>query len=133
MTEILAPISPGELIDKLTILRLKSENITQKNKRANVAHEQDRLQSIAKAALPESPALRMLWHSLYEINANLWAIEDDIRACDSLGDFGPEFVALARAVYVSNDERAAIKREINVLLGSAIIEEKSYFSKGANE
>ena len=130
MTEILVPTSPGELIDKLTILRLKSEKMTDPDKLAHVRHEQQILQSIADRTLPASDALSRLWERLYEINADLWSIEDDIRDFEAASDFGPGFVALARSVYVTNDQRAAVKKEINLLLGSAIVEEKSYSDYG---
>lgn len=130
MTEILVPTSPGELIDKLTILRLKSEKITDPAKLANVRHEMDTLSATADQNVPNSDELRKLWDELYAINADLWVVEDDIRACEARSDFGPNFVALARAVYVTNDERARVKKEINLLLGSQIIEEKSYFDFG---
>ena len=128
MTDILIPVAPGELIDKLTILRLKAENITDPAKLRNVRHELQVLQRVADAALPDSADLQALWARLYQINKDLWQIEDDIRACEARRDFGSAFVALARAVYVTNDERAAVKKEMNVLLGSAIVEEKSYHS-----
>jgi len=128
MSDILVPIAPGELVDKLTILRIKSENITDDAKLANVHHELTALQTIADEKLAPSDSLTKLWEQLYRINGDLWTIEDDIRACESRSDFGPAFVALARAVYVTNDERAVIKRRINLLLGSAMIEEKSYHS-----
>ncbi|WP_394155464.1 DUF6165 family protein [Loktanella salsilacus] len=128
MKDILVPTAPGELIDKLTILRLKAEHINDAAKLANVKHEQQVLTAIADAALPQSDALAKLWDELYRINGDLWVIEDDIRAFEARGDFGPGFVALARAVYVTNDERAAIKKRINLLLGSAIVEEKSYYA-----
>lgn len=124
------PTAPGELIDKLTILRLKAEKISDPVKLANVRHEQAALKQTADAALPASAELRALWEQLYQINAALWVIEDDIRACESRADFGPEFIRLARAVYVTNDSRAAVKKQINLLLGSAIIEEKSYHDHG---
>ena len=124
------PTAPGELIDKLTILRLKSEKITDPAKLVNVWHEQAALQATADAALSASAELPALWEQLYQINAALWAIEDDIRACESRTDFGPDFIRLARAVYVTNDSRAAVKKQINLLLGSAIIEEKSYHEHG---
>lgn len=130
MTEILVPTSPGELIDKLTILRLKSEKIADASKLRNVIHEQTALTKTAKAAIPMSDALRALWDDLYEVNADLWVIEDDIRACEAKSDFGPAFIALARAVYVTNDERARLKKDINLLLGSQIVEEKSYTEFG---
>jgi len=128
MSDILVPISPGELVDKLTILRIKSEHITDEAKLANVRHEFEALQKIADEKLPQSENLSKLWNQLYQINGDLWAIEDDVRACESRSDFGPAFIALARAVYVTNDERAVIKRRINLLLGSQMIEEKSYHS-----
>ena len=130
MKEILVPTAPGELIDKLTILRLKSEKITDAVKLANVRHEMGVLQKTADEAIEMSAELRRLWNALYDINADLWVIEDDIRAFESRVDFGSGFVALARAVYVTNDERARIKKEINLLLGSQIVEEKSYFDFG---
>lgn len=128
MNDILVPTSPGELIDKLTILRLKSEQITDAVKLANVRHEKAILQGIADRALPMSDALAALWDALYRINGDLWVIEEDIRAFEDRRDFGAGFVALARAVYVTNDERAAVKKQINLLLGSAIVEEKSYYA-----
>ena len=131
MNEILVPTAPGELIDKLTILRLKSEKITDPEKRRNVIHEMTRLQQTADAQIETSAALRDLWDQLYQINADLWVIEDDIRACEARDDFGPAFIALARAVYVTNDERARVKKQINLLLGSQIVEEKSYFDIGS--
>jgi hypothetical protein len=127
MDDILVPTAPGELIDKLTILRLKSERISDAAKLANVAHERRVLQDIADQTLPESKKLRLLWETLYQINADLWVIEDDIRECEARLDFGAEFIRLARAVYQTNDRRAAVKKQINLLLGSAIVEEKSYY------
>jgi hypothetical protein len=126
MKELLVPTAPGELVDKLTILRLKAEKIVDATKLANVRHEMAVLQATADAALPPSDRLTALWADLYAINARLWVIEDDIRDCERASDFGPRFIALARAVYVTNDERAAVKKAINLHLGSAIVEEKSY-------
>ncbi len=126
MTDILVPTSPGELIDKLTILRLKAERIADAAKLANVRHEQAVLLATADAHLPPSDRLSELWDALYGINARLWVIEDDIRDCERAGDFGPAFIGLARAVYRVNDERAAVKKAINLHLGSLIVEEKSY-------
>lgn len=131
MKEILVPTAPAELIDKLTILRLKSEKMTDADKLANVRHEMKVLTATADKAIEMSAELRSLWDALYAINADLWVIEDDIRAFEARSDFGAGFVALARAVYVTNDERARIKKEINLLLGSQIVEEKSYFDFGA--
>jgi hypothetical protein len=126
MTEILVPTAPGELVDKLTILRIKAERITDGAKLANVRHEMTVLQATADRHLLPSADLQDLWEELYQINLRLWVIEDDIRDCERNGDFGPTFVALARAVYVTNDDRARVKKAINLHLGSALVEEKSY-------
>ncbi|MEJ6748251.1 MAG: DUF6165 family protein [Yoonia sp.] len=130
MMEIFVPTTPGELIDKLTILRLKSEKMTDAAKLVNVCHEMAVLSQTATAAIPMSPALRALWDELYEINADLWVIQDDIRAFEAKPDFGPGFIGLARAVYVTNVERARVKKNINLLLGSQIVGEKSYTEFG---
>ncbi|MCC7320035.1 MAG: hypothetical protein IT542_03555 [Rubellimicrobium sp.] len=126
MTDIAVPVSPGELIDKLTILRLKGERIGDPAKLANVRHEEAVLMAVARTHLPASARLESLWQELHDINARLWVIEDDIRDCERQGDFGPRFIGLARSVYRVNDERAAVKKAINLHLGSAITEEKSY-------
>lgn len=126
MDEILVPTAPGELIDKLTILQIKSERIADPAKLDNVRREQARLEATAADHLPERDDLTALRDELYAINAALWEIEDDIRLCEASGDFGPRFVALARAVYVTNDRRAAVKKRINLALGSDLVEEKSY-------
>ncbi len=128
MSQIHIPVSPGELVDKLTILRLKSEHIRDEGKLANVRRELTALQKIADAELRPSENLDRLWSQLLEVNRDLWTIEDDIRSFESKSDFGPGFIALARSVYVTNDERAAIKRRINLLMDSPLIEEKSYNS-----
>lgn len=126
MKMITVPISPGELLDKLTILRLKVANITDPVKVANVQRELDALQKVADAALPVSDALDALVSDLQSHNADLWEIEDNIRLLEGEGDFGAGFIALARAVYITNDQRAETKKKINQLLGSELIEEKSY-------
>ena len=130
MDEILVPTAPGELIDKLTILQLKSERIADPAKLDNVRREQARLEATARAHLPERGDLTELRDELYQINAALWQIEDDIRLCEGSGDFGPRFIELARAVYVTNDRRAAVKKRINLALGSDLVEEKSYADYG---
>lgn len=130
---ILVPTAPGELIDKLTILRLKEERIEDAAKVANVRVEKEALMATADQHIPPSEALNALWDALYRINSDLWVIEDDIRTCEANSDFGPDFIRLARAVYVTNDKRAAVKKQINVLLGSDLIEEKSYVEHGAGE
>ena len=119
-------IAPGELIDKITILEIKSERIADPGKLANVRHELAILEACRDRAIPPVPELAALARELKAVNQKLWAIEDDIRECEAREDFGADFVALARAVYRNNDHRAAVKRHINRLLGSAIVEEKSY-------
>jgi len=122
---ILTPISAGELVDKLTILRVKAERIGA-DKRANVLHELSLLESVAEQEIPHDERIAALTAELTAVNAALWDIEDGKRDCERRGDFGPGFVALARAVYRENDRRAAIKRAINEAAGSDIVEEKSY-------
>lgn len=123
---ILAPVSAGELIDKITILRVKAERIGDPAKEANVRAELALLEATAAKELPASDELERLTADLTAINAALWGIEDDKRDCERRQDFGPAFVQLARRVYIDNDRRAAVKREINLLVGSEIVEEKSH-------
>lgn len=123
---ILAPVSAGELIDKITILRVKASRIGDPTKEANVKAELALLEETAARELPQSPELEGLVAQLTGINAALWDIEDGKRDCERRQDFGPDFVALARRVYIDNDRRAAVKRQINTLVGSEIVEEKSY-------
>ena len=119
-------IAPGELIDKITILEIKTENITDAEKLANVRVELETLETSRDAAIDASAEMTELTAALKQVNQELWVIEDDIRDCERAGDFGETFVELARAVYKTNDRRAALKREINTLLGSRLVEEKSY-------
>ncbi len=126
MQTITVAIAPGELIDKIVILELKLAHIADPAKQANVRREWDILVTCRDDQVPASAALAGLTAALKAVNAKLWTIEDDIRDCERQGDFGPAFVALARAVYINNDERARLKRAINDLLGSDIVEEKSY-------
>ena len=126
MSDILTPISPGELLDKVTILQIKSENITDKAKLANVLVELEALQSVVDKNIPQTDELQSLTASLHGVNKELWVIEDDIRDCERTGNFGDEFIRLARAVYVTNDKRADLKKQINVAMGSQLVEEKSY-------
>ncbi len=123
---ILAPVSAGELIDKITILRVKAMRIGDPVKEANVQTELALLEETAARELPHSSELEDLITELTEINAALWDIEDGKRDCERRQDFGPKFVELARRVYIDNDRRAAVKRQVNVLVGSDIVEEKSY-------
>ncbi len=126
MNNIHIPISPGELLDKLTILQIKSENITDASKLANVNIERTALQSVADKYIPNTPALQSMTAALLAVNKLLWAIEDDIRNCEREKDFGDGFISLARAVYTNNDRRAEIKKQINLTTGSTLTEEKSY-------
>ncbi len=119
-------IAPGELIDKITILEIKAGRIAEAGKRANVLAELAALAEARAAALAPDGEIDRLAAELKTVNEALWEIEDDIRACDRAGDFGPRFVDLARAVYRTNDRRAELKRAINLRLGSRLVEEKSY-------
>ena len=126
MTELLVPVSAGELLDKIAILRIKAARIVSPEKVANVTRELHALEGVAMQGIQADPALPPLEAKLRAVNEALWDIEDDIRARDAAGDFGADFVRLAQAVYRTNDRRAAIKREINRVTGSALVEEKSY-------
>jgi hypothetical protein len=123
---ILVEISPGELIDKITILEIKAERVTDAQKLKNVRLELEVLEKARRAAVPELPEAARLTAELKTANEALWEIEDAVRDCERHGDFGPRFIELARSVYRTNDRRAALKRQINDLFGSRIIEEKSY-------
>lgn len=123
---LLTPVSPGELLDKLTILDIKIERITDAAKLANVRRERELLEQVWQESGLETEVVRELRAVLKAVNEKLWVIEDDIRDEERAGRFGQRFIELARAVYVTNDERAAIKKAINQSLGSEIVEEKSY-------
>ena len=120
------PVSWGEVIDKITVLEIKSEKLRDAAKLANVRKELGLLVAIRDQEFPNHQDLAKLSAELKAINSALWKIEDDIRDCERDQDFGPKFIELARAVYVTNDERANVKRQINDLLGSDLVEEKSY-------
>jgi hypothetical protein len=128
MTELLVPISPGELIDKITILEIKSQRMTDAAKLRNVRTELDLLTATWRSSPFSATDIGAEWAGLRAVNAKLWDIEDRIRDQERDGLFDAEFIELARAVYVTNDERAAIKKQINTRLGSALVEEKSYAS-----
>jgi hypothetical protein len=123
---LLIPVSAGELMDKITILQVKAERIGDAAKEANVRKELALLEAVAAQALGDLDGLVPLVIALFGVNAALWDIEEGKRDCERRQDFGPAFVALARSVYIENDRRAAIKRRINDLAGSDIVEEKSY-------
>ena len=126
MNEILIPISPGELLDKITILQIKAERMTDPAKLANVSNELDMLTKAWSEAVAVDTEITRLSAELKAVNETLWEIEDDIRDEERNQRFGERFVRLARAVYVANDERANIKKKINLHLNSTIVEEKSY-------
>ena len=126
MNEIKVPVSPGELLDKITILRIKSQRMTDPYKLANVRLELDALEGIWNSSAYADIDVESDVLALLAVNERLWQIEDDIRDKERAKAFDAEFIRLARSVYVENDERAAIKRRINAELGSTIVEEKSY-------
>ena len=120
------PISWGELFDKITILQIKLENLTSKNALENVELELRKLRSISTQNCPKTMETMQLEGELRQINQELWDIEDKIRDKERNNSFDDEFIQLARSVYITNDERSRIKRKINELLGSELVEEKSY-------
>ena len=126
MNEIKVPISPGELLDKITILRIKSQRMSDPQKVQNVRVELAALQETWSSSAYARTDIAADIEALQTVNERLWVIEDDIRDKERARAFDAEFIRLARAVYVENDERATIKRRINVTLGSSIVEEKSY-------
>ncbi len=126
MEHINIPISPGELLDKITILEIKAELIQDNQKLQNVETELKLLSQIWIQHSSNKDAMHSLKQELKINNQNLWEIEDKIRLKESNKEFDQEFIELARSVYIQNDKRAATKRKINDLLGSKIIEEKSY-------
>lgn len=123
---VLAPVSWGELLDKYTILELKTERIPDPAKRANVERERQVLRPFLEQALEAQPALASLMADLKAVNGILWEVEDEIREWERRKEFGMRFIELARAVYHENDRRALLKRQLNQLLGSELVEEKSY-------
>ena len=120
------PISWGELFDKITILQIKLENLTSKNALENVEQELIKLQSILTQNGPKTMKTIQLEGELRQTNQQLWDIEDKIRDKERTNSFDDEFIQLARSVYIKNDERSRIKRKINDMLGSELVEEKSY-------
>jgi Family of unknown function (DUF6165) len=126
--EVMIPVSWGELFDKLTILQIKSGRISDSGKLENVRRELAQLETVVQGGAMQSAALDEAVAALHEINSKLWVIEDDIRDCERERCFDAGFIGLARAVYYTNDERAALKQQINTLTGSELVEEKSYSS-----
>jgi hypothetical protein len=127
LNTILVPISPGELLDKITILRIKAQRMTDAAKLANVRHELELLEKTwSESARQSGIDVSAEERALEAVNTRLWVIEDDIRDKEAQRTFDARFIELARSVYIENDERAAIKKRINQKLGSKIVEEKSY-------
>ncbi len=126
MSLINTPISVGELLDKITILEIKSEKIKAADKLKNINHELSLLTEIWSNGGFEGDEMNELRASLKAVNLTLWGIEDDIRIKEKNKAFDDEFVALARSVYFENDKRAQVKKDINLLTGSELVEEKSY-------
>jgi hypothetical protein len=126
MDNILAPLSPGELLDKISILEIKSERMTDADKLVHVRAELALLRAVWDRSVQDDETLDALHVQLLEVNQELWEIEDAIRARERAGEFDAGFIELARSVYFTNDRRAQIKQELNRLLGSGIVEEKSY-------
>ena len=123
--DILVPISVGELMDKITILEIKSERLKNPSLLENVTHELTALRAVRLGDV-DRVMLDKLSAELKRVNAKLWDVEDAIRECEARSDFGPSFIELARAVYLLNDERSRLKKAINLASGSRLIEEKSY-------
>jgi hypothetical protein len=126
MDNIRVPVSPGEVLDKITILEIKSERMSDPEKVHNVRVELELLQDNWSENIRDTREIQKLHDQLKEINEALWKIEDDIRDKERAREFDDRFIELARAVYVTNDKRSRIKKELNLHLGSEIIEEKSY-------
>jgi hypothetical protein len=123
---VLIEASPGEVVDKITILEIKSERITDPGKLESVRRELDALRLARDRAIAPRESLLELSAELRSVNETIWKVEDEIRICERQGDFGPRFIELARSVYKNNDQRAALKRRINEQLGSRIVEVKSH-------
>ena len=126
--QLQVPVSVGEVLDKITILQIKLEHISDADKRVNIQNELDALLPLVSSDAFTTDHMQGLMDELKAVNEALWDIEDDIREKEAAKSFNAEFIRLARAVYVTNDKRAEIKKQINLATGSALIEEKSYES-----
>jgi hypothetical protein len=126
MENIRVPVSPGEVLDKITILEIKSERMSDPEKVANVRVELALLQRTWRELITDDETIGRLHAELKKINEELWEIEDDIRDKERVREFDERFIELARAVYFTNDRRSEVKKALNLHLGSEIIEEKSY-------
>tara|TARA_Y100000815_G_scaffold30399_1_gene25422 strand:+ start:31 stop:426 length:396 start_codon:yes stop_codon:yes gene_type:complete len=124
--DITIPVSSGELIDKISILKIKRKKILNKSKLQNINHELSLLNKIYKNNFKKNKKILLYEKKLIKINKKLWDVEDKIRLLESKKNFNQKFIDLARAVYINNDQRSEIKKKINELTGSYLIEEKSY-------
>ena len=126
--QLQVPVSVGEVLDKITILQIKLAHISDAAKRANIKNELDALLPLVAGDAFTTDQMQTLMAELKSVNEALWDIEDDIREKEAAKSFDAEFIRLARAVYITNDKRAEIKKQINLATGSALVEEKSYES-----
>jgi hypothetical protein len=126
--QLQVPVSVGEVLDKITILQIKLAHISDAAKRANIQNELDALLPLVAGDAFATDQMQALMAELKSVNEALWDIEDDIREKEAAKSFDAEFIRLARAVYITNDKRAEIKKQINLATGSALVEEKSYES-----
>ena len=127
-TKVLSEISPGELLDKISILEIKLEKIKDKNSQEKIKIEYKILKKIQNSSIEMSDKIKDLYRSVSDVNIKLWDIEDKLRICEKNKDFGKNFIELAREVYFKNDERAKLKNEINEILESNIREIKQYIN-----
>ena len=126
--QLQVPVSVGEVLDKITILQIKLAHISDAAKRTNIQNELDALLPLVAGDAFTTDQMQTLMAELKSVNEALWDIEDDIREKEAAKSFDAEFIRLARAVYITNDKRAEIKKQINLATGSALVEEKSYES-----
>ena len=125
-TRVLSEISPGELLDKISILEIKLEKVKDKDRQKKIKNEYDILKKVQNSSIEMSDKIKDLYRSVSNVNIKLWDIEDKIRICEQNKDFGKNFIELARGVYFNNDKRAELKNEINEILKSNIREIKQY-------
>ena len=125
-TRVLSEISPGELLDKISILEIKLEKVKDKDRQKKIKNEYDILKKVQNSSIKMSDKIKDLYRSVSNVNIKLWDIEDKIRICEQNKDFGKNFIELARGVYFNNDKRAKLKNEINEILKSNIREIKQY-------
>ena len=125
-TRVLSEISPGELLDKISILEIKLEKVKDKDRQKRIKNEYDILKKVQNSSIEMSDKIKDLYRSVGNVNIKLWDIEDKIRICEQNKDFGKNFIELARGVYFNNDKRAKLKNEINEILKSNIREIKQF-------